>query len=83
MQSPTSSSPIASQLTGTQLRFLRAIIAGEEKLTTQAAIEKYKLNSSANVMAIKRALIKRDIIAVEHERLTFTDPVFALWLAQE
>ena len=74
---------IASQLTGTQLRFLRAIIAGEEKLTTQAAIEKYKLNSSANVMAIKRALIKRDIIAVEHERLTFTDPVFALWLAQE
>lgn len=34
-------------------------------------------------MAIKRALIKRDIIAVEHERLTFTDPVFALWLAQE
>ena len=74
---------IAAQLTGSQLRFLRAIIAGEEKLTTQAAIEKYKLNSSANVMAIKRALIKRDIIAVEHEHLTFTDPVFALWLTQE
>ena len=74
---------LTTNLTAPQLRFLKAVMAGEEKLTTQAAIEKYKLNSSANVMAIKKALIKRDIIEVYNERLTFTDPVLALWLAQE
>jgi len=74
---------LTSGLTAPQLRFLKAIIAGEEKLTTQFAIEKYKLNTSANVVAIKKALIKRDIIEVDNNRLIFTDPVLALWLAQK
>jgi hypothetical protein len=74
---------LTTNLTAPQLRFLKAVIAGEEKLTTQSVIEKYKLNSSANVMAIKKALIKRDIIEVYNGHLTLTDPVLALWLAQE
>ena len=73
---------LTSHLTAPQWRFLKAVIAGEEKLTTQGAIAKYKLNSSANVIAIKKALIKRDILEVYNERLTLTDPVLAFWIAQ-
>ena len=43
-------------------------------------IRKYRLGSSANVLGIKKALVKKDLIDVEGTVITFNDPIFKLWI---
>lgn len=70
-------------LTGHQLSFLRAICDGvHTAFSSQEVIEKYNLNSSSNVNAIKAALIKKELIDTEGGKTTITDPVLALWMKQ-
>lgn len=66
-------------LTNSQINFLKAVADGVEKLSTAEVIHKYKLNSSANVSRIKRALEKKEIIDTLNKKIKFIDPVFELW----
>lgn len=71
-------------LSSYQMNFLRALIDGVKKeFTSQEILQKYNLGSSANVSAIKRALIKKELIEIENKQPILTDPVMILWLKLE
>ena len=50
---------------------------------TSKIIETYRLNSSANVAIIKRALIDKDLVFEENKLIKLSDPVMGIWLRQE
>jgi hypothetical protein len=66
-------------LTNIQVNFLKAVSRDIEQLSSAEVIREYKLNSSANVSRIKRALEKKEIIDTIHKKIVFIDPVFELW----
>lgn len=71
-------------LTAYQMNFLRAIIDGvNSEFTSQEVLRKYQLGSSANVTAVKRALVKKELIEIEHRRTVIPDPVLKIWLKRE
>ena len=67
-----------------QMNFLRAVIAGVRKeFSTQEVIQKYKLGSSANVVMVKRALVKKELIETEKREVFISDPLLKIWLQRE
>lgn len=71
-------------LTAYQMNMLRAILDGiHREFTTKEVIDKYRLGSSANVSAIKRALVKKELIETERRRTDISDPVLKIWLRRE
>ena len=72
------------QLSELQMNFLRAVASG---ITTghsnKEVIKKYRLESSANVNAIKKALLKKDIIDSEGQAVTINDSLFKLWINRQ
>ena len=72
------------QLTELQLNFLRAVADGVTRgQTRKEVIRKYRLETSANVQAIKKSLVKRDLIEVNDDEVTFNDSLFKLWLKRQ
>ena len=64
-----------------QLYFLKAVFDGITKVSSSDVIERYRLNSSANVHRIKEALTKKEVISIDaQDTLTIIDPIFRLWL---
>lgn len=74
---------IMSNLTGHQISFLKAVMEGVTKFSATEIIEKYSLNSSANVRRVKDALCKKEIITFnEKDEATMLDPLFEYWLGK-
>ena len=48
-------------ISNAQINFLKMIIVGEKNISSKDVIERYKLNSSANVNRAKKALVKKEI----------------------
>ena len=72
------------QLSELQMNFLRALADGETSgLSRKEIIKKYRLESSANVQAIKKALLKKDIIDIDGQEITINDSIFKLWLSRQ
>lgn len=72
---------IMNGLTGFQVRLLKAILDGEYRFSSAEVIERYSLNSSANVKRIKDALCKKEIVAFEKDSdPVILDPLFEYWL---
>jgi len=69
-------------ISNAQINFLKMVIVGEKNISSKLAIEKYNLNSSANVNRAKKALIKKEIIEAFKTNISFYDPVFELWLKE-
>lgn len=68
-------------LTAYQMRYLKALADGiTEGLSSSEVVSKYRLGSSANVAAIKTALLDKDIIDSKGASVTLADPVMGLWL---
>lgn len=64
-----------------QLYFLRAVFDGISKASSSEVIERYRLNSSANVHRIKEALTKKEVIHIDgQDTPRIIDPIFRLWL---
>ena len=67
-----------------QLYFLKAVFDGITKVSSSDVIdviERYRLNSSANVHRIKEALTKKEVISIDaQDTPTIIDPIFRLWL---
>lgn len=73
---------IMNGLTTYQVSLLRAVIDGNKKLSGADVIEKYKLNTSANVRRLKDALCKKEIITFNGEdEPVVLDPLFEYWVA--
>jgi len=72
------------QLSELQLNFLRALAHGVSTgFTRKEIIKKYRLESSANVSSVKKALLKKDLITVDGQDITFNDSLFKLWLKRQ
>lgn len=69
-----------NSLTNFQMSLLRAIIDGHDKFSSSDVINRYGLNSSANVRRLKDALCKKEIITFdESDNPQFLDPLFEYW----
>ena len=69
------------QLSEHQLNFLRALANGVTSgFSRKEIVRKYRLQSSANVQSVKKALLKKDLIDIDGRIVAFNDPLFKLWL---
>lgn len=74
---------IVEPLTAYQLNFLRAVSDGiSSSLSSSKVVSKYKLGSSANVAAIIKVMIAKDIVQEIDNKIVLTDPVFGIWLKE-
>ena len=72
---------IINDLTDHQLSLLRAVLDGVVKFSSSDVIERYHLNSSANVRRVKDALKKKEVITFnEKDEPLVIDPLFEYWL---
>ncbi len=72
------------QLTEHQLNFLRALANGVTTgFSSREIIRKYRLESSANVQAVRKSLLKKDLIDVDGQEISFNDSLFKLWLRRQ
>ena len=71
---------LMDQLSRRQVNLLRALIDGEENLSSQTAIRNYDLGSSSSVTTARRALLQKEILDEDKGGLFFQDPPFKLWL---
>jgi len=69
-----------NDLTTFQVCLLRAIVDGYTKFSSAEVIERYSLNSSANVNRLKDALCKKEIISFEDDVPFVIDPLFEYWI---
>ena len=74
---------IVNDLTDHQLSLLRAVLDGVVKFSASDVIEKYHLNSSANVRRVKDALKKKEVITFnEKDEPVVLDPLFEYWIGK-
>ena len=73
------------QLTELQYNFMRAVADGvTQGFTRKDILRKYRLESSGNVQAIKKAMISKDLIYMDDDgNIQFNDPLFSLWVRKE
>lgn len=64
-----------------QKNFLIAVANGiNTGLSRREVLNEYRLENSANVQSIKKALIAKDFIDVDGDTVSFNDPFFKLWI---
>lgn len=66
-------------LSDTQIEFVKALVNGEKKFSSQKVLRKYNLGSSSNVVQIKNALEKKEVIDLFQGAIELMDPGFELW----
>ena len=72
---------IINDLTDHQVSLLKAVMDGVVKFSASDVIEKYRLNSSANVRRVKDALKKKEVLTFnEKDEPVVLDPLFEYWL---
>lgn len=74
---------LVNDLTDHQLSLLKAVLDGVTKFSASDVIEKYRLNSSANVRRVKDALRKKEIITFDDkDEPMILDPLFEYWVSK-
>lgn len=74
---------MVNDLTDHQISLMRAVLDGVVKFSASDVIEKYHLNSSANVRRVKDALRKKEILMFnEKDEPVIQDPLFEYWLSK-
>lgn len=74
---------IVDDLTDHQLSLLRAVLDGVVRFSALDVIEKYGLNSSANVRRVKDALKKKEVLTFnEKDEPVILDPLFEYWVGK-
>ena len=72
---------IMMDLTPNQINFLKAVVDGVQRFSSQEILEGYHLNSSANVFRLKDALKKKEVLTFDKEdNAIILDTLFAYWL---
>ncbi len=75
---------LVDDLTVFQLSFLTAVLRGETRFSAAEVIEKYGLNSSANVKRVRDALMKKEILTfTAKDEPVVIDPLFEYWFKRE
>ncbi len=74
---------LVNDLTDHQLSLLRAVLDGVTKFSASEVIERYALNSSANVRRVKDALRKKEILTFnDKDEPVILDPLFEYWVSK-
>ena len=74
---------IVNDLTDHQLSLLRAALDGVTRFSSIDVIEKYRLNSSANVRRVKDALKKKEVLTFnDKDEPVILDPLFEYWVGK-
>lgn len=74
---------VVNDLTDHQLSLMRAVIDGVTKFSASDVIDRYNLNSSANVRRVKDALKKKEVITFnEKDEPVILDPLFEYWITK-
>ena len=74
---------IVNDLTDHQLSLMKAILDGVVKFSASEIIDKYSLNSSANVRRVKDALKKKEVITFnEKDEPVILHPLFEYWITK-
>lgn len=74
---------MVNDLTDFQLSLMRAVLDGVVKFSASEIIERYRLNSSANVRRVKDALRKKEILTFnEKDEPVILDPLFEYWISR-
>ena len=74
---------LVNDLTDHQQSLMRAILDGVVKFSSSEVIERYRLNSSANVRRVKDALRKKEIITFnDKDEPVILDPLFEYWITK-
>ena len=74
---------LVNDLTDHQLSLLRAVLDGVVKFSASDVIERYALNSSANVRRVKDALRKKEILTFnDKDEPVILDPLFEYWVSK-
>ena len=74
---------LVNDLTDHQQSLMRAILDGVVKFSASEVIERYRLNSSANVRRVKDALRKKEIITFnEKDEPVILDSLFEYWITK-
>ena len=74
---------IMNDLTDHQVSLLRAVVDGVVKFSSSEVIDKYLLNSSANVRRVKDALKKKEVITFnDKDEPVILDPLFEYWVTK-
>ena len=64
-----------------QMRFLMALADGVHSgFSSSEILVRYRLGSSANVVALKKALLDKNLVYIEDKKVYLSDPVMGLWL---
>jgi hypothetical protein len=72
-----------SNLSNYQMRVVQAIAEGHKTdLSTGEVIFDYRLNSTANVTRVKKALEEKEFIEITGKTVELSDPVFGRWVLQ-
>ncbi|MFA7275095.1 MAG: ATP-binding protein [Crocinitomicaceae bacterium] len=66
-------------LSNTQVNLIKAIVMGENKLTSSRVMQEYKLGTPRNVSKNRDALIADDLLNKEDKNFELLDPAFELW----
>jgi len=69
-------------LNGTQLNLLKALTDNVDQLSSQSTILEYRMGTSANVVKIKKMLMRKEIIDIHGNQITFLDPLYKFWLRE-
>lgn len=74
---------LINDLTDHQQSLLRACLDGVVKFSASDVIERYRLNSSANVRRVKDALCKKEILTFnDKDEPVILDPLFEYWVSK-
>ena len=72
-----------ADLTTYQAGLLHAVVDGYSRFSSSEVIRRYGLNSSANVLRLKEALCKKEIIVFDAEDVPhIIDPLFEYWVTK-
>jgi uncharacterized protein len=71
---------MTDSLPTTQINFLNAVIDNVKQYSSYEMINKYALGTSANVLRIKQALMEKEILDIQGEKIMFLDPMYKHWL---
>lgn len=69
-----------SRLSHFQMNLLKAVLDGVTRFSSEEVLQKYELQSSANVNRLKEAVQKKEIIDFCNGQAIFLDPLFKNWL---
>ena len=73
-----------NDLTTFQVCLLRAVVDGVNKFSSAEVIRHYNLNSSANVLRLKEALCKKEVLTFdENDEPRILDPLFEYWVTKK